>query len=96
VDAEEVIVMAAVTADVPVMVADAEEQAGSSAEGAGPAIEQVRLTAPVKPPKGVTVMVADAETLGLVRAMLAGPLTPMLGVGTPLTYTPTPLDVDEP
>ena len=77
------------------MVADAEAHAGSSAEGAGPVIVQARLTAPVNPPKGVTVIVAVVEAPGLGTTTLAGPLTPMLGVGTPLTYTATPFDVDE-
>ncbi len=90
-----VIWIVAVAAAVPVTVAETEVHAGSSVEVAGPEIEQVRLTAPVKPPKGVTVIAAEAEAPGLDRTTLAGPLTPILGVGTPLTYTATPLDVDE-
>ncbi len=85
----------AVAAAVTMTVADAEAQTGSAAPVAGPEIEQVRLTAPVKPPNGVTVIATEAEAPGLGSTKLAGPLTPMLGVGTPLTYTATPLDVDE-
>jgi len=84
----------AVAAEVPVMFAFAGVHVGVETAFDGPVMTQVRLTAPVKPPKGVTLMVAAEEAPGSERTMVAGPLTPILGSGTPVTSMRTLFDVD--
>ena len=81
-------------AEVPVMVTFAALHVGATAL-AGPVMMQVRLTAPVKPPKGVTTMLAGNDAPGAERTMVAGPPTPKLGTGTPVTSIRTSFEVDE-
>lgn len=88
-------VTVAVAAAVPVIVAVAGAQVGAETAPDGPVTAQVRLTAPVNPPKGVTVMVASTEVPGLAMVSVAGPFTPIFGVGTPVTVMPTPFDTEE-
>jgi len=83
----------AVTAAVPVMLAVVAEQVGAETAPVGPVIAQVRLTVPVNLPKGVTVMVALVELPGEAMLRVAGPFTPIFGVGMPLTIMPRPFDV---
>lgn len=83
----------AVAAEVPVMFARAGVHVGVETAFDGPVIMQVRLTAPVKPPKGVTLMVAGEEAPGSERAMDVGPLRPNVGVGTPVTSMRTSFEV---
>jgi acyl dehydratase len=87
-------VSVAVAAEVPLIVVLVDEQVGEAVAPAGPVTTQVRFTAPVKPPNGVTVMVALMEAPGLARVRLTGPVTPIFGTGTPLTVMPMPLEVD--
>ena len=86
----------AVTADVPAMVALAGVHVGTETALAGPVIAQVRLTPPVNPPNGVTVMVAEVEAPGLESTTLAGPLTPIFGDGTPVTSMLKSFEADWP
>ena len=85
----------AVTAVVPVIVAVAGVHVGIETAFDGPVMVQVRLTAPVKPPKGVTVIVAAEEAPGSARAMVVGPLTPIFGTGTPVTSSRTLFELAE-
>jgi len=92
--AVELTFIVAVAAVVPVMLAFAGVQVGIERAFDGPVMRHVSLTAPVKPPKGVTLMVAGEEAPGSERTMVAGPLTPNRGSGTPVTSMRTLFDVD--
>ena len=89
-----VIVSVVVAEEVPEIVALAAWQVGAESEELDPVMEQVRLTVPVNPLKGVTVMVAAAEDPGPEMVSVGGPEMPIFGVGTPLTVTPALFDVD--
>ena len=84
----------AVAAEVPVMFARAGVHVGIETAFDGPVMTQVRLTAPVNPPKGVTTMLACDEAPGSGRTIVAGPPTPKLGVGTPVTSIRTSFEVE--
>jgi len=86
-------VMVAVAFEVPTMVTFAGVQVGVETAFGSPVITHVRLTAPVKPPKGATVMVAGEEAPGAERTMAVGPLTPNVGVGTPVRSMRTSFEV---
>jgi hypothetical protein len=87
-------VTVAVAAEVPTMFTFAGSACGCRDKAFGsPVITQVRLTAPVKPPKGVTTMVAGEEAPGSERTMAVGPLTPNVGVGTPVRSMRTSFEV---
>jgi hypothetical protein len=85
----------AVAAEVPVIFTFSVLHVGVETAFAGPVIMQVRLTAPVKPPKGVTTMLAGEDAPGSERTRVAGPPTPKRGTGTPVTSMRTSFDVDE-
>ena len=87
--------IAAVAAVVPVMLALAGVHVGVETAFVGPVIVQVSLTAPVKPPKGVTLMVTGEEAPGSERVTVAGPLNPNVGSGTPVTSMRTLFEVEE-
>jgi hypothetical protein len=81
-------------AAVPVMFTFAGVHVGIETAFAGPVMTHVRLTAPVNPPKGVTTMLACDEAPGSGRTIVAGPPTPKLGVGTPVTSIRTSFEVE--
>lgn len=71
------ILSVAVADAVPVTVALVLVQVGAEIAPVGPETTQLRLTAPVKPPNGVTVIVALVDAPGLASVKLLGPVRPI-------------------